>query len=72
MTRGEHLVWCKTRALEYLDAGDVTNAMASMLSDLDKHPETKFQPGSILVMLGLQAAINNDDAAARRFIVGFN
>jgi hypothetical protein len=72
MTRGEHLVWCKTRALEYLDAGDVPNAVTSMMSDLDKHPETKLQPGSILVMLGMQAIMNNDAAAARRFIMGFN
>lgn len=72
MTRGEHLAWCKERALEYLDAGDITNAVTSMLSDLDKHPETRMKPGSVLVALGMQAMINQDAAAARRFIVGFN
>ena len=40
MTRDEHLAWCKARALEYLDAGDLVNAVASMASDLTKHPET--------------------------------
>ena len=40
-TRADHLAWCKTRALQYLDAGDLDNAFASMISDLRKHPETR-------------------------------
>lgn len=40
MNRTEHLQWCKTRALEYLDQNDTGQAMASMLSDLRKHPDT--------------------------------
>ena len=40
-TRDEHLAWCKQRALEYADRGDTTNAVASMMSDLGKHPETE-------------------------------
>ena len=39
MTRDEHLEWCKKRALEYLDEGDLQNAFASMGSDLSKHPD---------------------------------
>jgi len=42
MTRTEHVEWCKERAREYLEQGDVTNAIASMLSDLGKHNETKM------------------------------
>lgn len=38
--RAAHLQWCKDRALEYVRAGDLENAIASMQSDLTKHPET--------------------------------
>ena len=31
--RDEHLEWCKERAREYLDAGELSNAVASMGSD---------------------------------------
>lgn len=41
MSREEHLAWCKERALEYLEKGDLRGAITSMLSDLSKHPETK-------------------------------
>jgi hypothetical protein len=34
LTRDEHLARCKRRALEYVDAGDLTRAAASMASDL--------------------------------------
>jgi len=40
-TRQEHLEWCKKRALEYIDINDLQQAFASMVSDLNKHPETK-------------------------------
>ena len=40
LTRDEHLAWCKRRALEYVDAGDLTHAVASMASDLKTHPDT--------------------------------
>src|SRR6476660_9902729 len=40
LTRDEHLAWCKRRALEYVDAGDLTRAVASMTSDLKTHPDT--------------------------------
>lgn len=71
MTRDEHMAWCKKRALEYLDAGDLNNAVTSMLSDLGKHPETAGI-GEKLSMLGMQAMMQQDHAAGRRFIVGFN
>jgi hypothetical protein len=70
MTNDEHLAWCKKRALEYLDRGDVTNAIASMLSDLSKHEETKAI-GKSLGPMGLVHAMNRDIAGARRFIEGF-
>ena len=35
-TRQEHIEFCKKRAKAYLDQGDVTNGITSMLSDLNK------------------------------------
>ncbi len=70
MNRTEHLVWCKQRACEYLERGEVIDAVTSMLFDLRKHPETK--PDRILAMLGMFAAKNGDVVEVRRFIDGFN
>lgn len=72
MERADHLKWCKERALQYLDDGNLVDAVTSMLSDLDKHPETRLGPGSVLSTLGLHAAMSNDIGEARRFITGFN
>ena len=41
MTRDEHLAWVRERALEYLEAGDPHSAIASLISDLGKHEETR-------------------------------
>jgi len=71
MTRQEHLEWCKKRAHEYLERGDVMNAITSMMSDMQKHPETKFN-NPALNMLGMMAAQNGDEREARRYIDGFN
>ena len=40
ISREDHIRWCKDRALEYVKLGDLDNAIASMQSDLTKHPET--------------------------------
>lgn len=40
MTREEHLAWCKQRALEYVDRGEIDKSLWSMMSDMEKHPET--------------------------------
>ena len=72
-TRSEHLEWCKKRALEYCDAGDVTNAFASMASDLGKHPETANHPAMALGMMLMLATPNlKSPAKMREFIEGFN
>jgi hypothetical protein len=39
-SRQEHLDWCKSRALEYLEKNDLKQAFTSFASDLQKHPET--------------------------------
>lgn len=72
MTREEHLNWSKQRAFEYVDAGDLPNALASMTSDLNKHPETE---GHIGIQLGMMQMITGHLAtpqAMRHFIEGFN
>lgn len=69
VTRNEHLAWCKKRALEYVDAGDLLNAVTSMGSDLSKHPETSCNP--FLLMVGAMDAQEGDVHAVRRWIEGF-
>lgn len=69
-TRKEHLDWCKQRALEYVDDGDLVNAVNSMMSDIRKHPETNGTWG--LMMLGMYDANRGDVEAVRRWINGFN
>jgi hypothetical protein len=72
MTREEHLQWCKDRAMEYVKAGNLVNAVASMMDDLTKHPET--QEGPALATVGLFAALQayqGDKDAVRRYILGF-
>jgi len=71
-TRAEHLRWCKDRALEYLDTGDIPNAIASMGSDLNDHPETRDHPA---ISLGLQLQMlpgGMSQEKAKEFIEGFN
>jgi predicted YcjX-like family ATPase len=63
--------WCKQRALEYLQPGPYfspSDAIASMLSDLGKHEETRELLGSPIVAL---AMLSQDATSARRFIEGF-
>ena len=72
MTRSEHVAWCKQRALEYVDMGDLENAYASMCSDLNKHPETA---GHSAIGLGMQLMMIgqlNTPHEMRKFIEGFN
>jgi len=72
MNRQEHLEWCKKRALEYVDMGDVSQAWASMASDLKKHPETENHPA---IELGAMMMFTNQLTAPeemRKFINGFN
>lgn len=72
MTRAEHLAWCKERALEYVDKGDVTEAYASMASDLTKHPETEKHAAIQLGMMLLMGGHLNSASEMRKFINGFN
>lgn len=72
MTRTEHLEWAKKRAIEYADAGDTANALASMTSDLDKHPETQGHLGIQLGMMLMMDGHLSTPEQVRKFIEGFN
>ena len=72
MSRTTHLTWCKTRALEYVDAGDLSSAFVSLISDLGKHPETRNHAagdvGTVLLMAGQLGTVSQ----MREFIEGCN
>ncbi len=74
MTRGEHMAWCKERALEYLNPGphySLEQAVASMVSDLGKHEDTEH----LLIAaapLSIAALMTGREKDVRFFIVGFN
>jgi hypothetical protein len=69
MNRQEHLQWCKDRASEYLRAGDVASAFSSMVSDMNKHEETK---NPILTEIGMLHVIANNLDGMQKWIHGFN
>ena len=68
-SREEHLEWCKQRAREYLDIGDVNSAYASFVSDMRKHPETADNPAIDIGLMLMMTGRMND---MRRFIEGFH
>jgi hypothetical protein len=71
MTRDERLEWCKARAREYLHQGDLNNAVASILSDMNqRYPEIPPCPEE-LAMIGILYAANGDRNAVSAFIEGF-
>jgi hypothetical protein len=62
------MAWAKQRAIEYADAGDATGAIASMMSDLGKHDETR----DMVDFCALAGMLHASDArSARTFIEGF-
>jgi hypothetical protein len=71
-TRQEHMDWCKKRALEYCEIGDVTQALASMASDLNKHPDTKGHAGAILGLQLIMSGGLNTPAKMAEFIRRFH
>ncbi len=72
MTRDEHLKWAKRRAIECLP--DVQEAMASMISDLNKHDELREQHRMTnqLGLAQLSSGALNTPAAMRHWIEGYN
>ena len=72
MDRAEHLQWCKDRALEYVKMGDMSQAVASMTSDLSKHPETASHPAIQLGTMMMFGGHMNNSAETEKWINGFN
>jgi hypothetical protein len=72
-TREEHLEFCKQRAREYLDAGDLVNAVTSMGSDMDKHPETRLSGEKMgtLMYVAMFRITEGDAQGIREWIEGF-
>jgi hypothetical protein len=73
-TRAEHMKWCKDRALEYADQGDVGNTISSLMSDLAKHPETESSCRVVAELMGPLAMMGHLDhpGELRKFVEGFN
>ena len=72
ITRAEHLAWCKERALAYVDQGDVQDAIASLMSDLRKHDETRGHGAIELGMMLLMGGQLSTETQMRDFINGCN
>jgi hypothetical protein len=71
-TRAEHVAWCKERALEYVEAGDVQGAFASMASDMQKHPATADSDVQTLGMMLMMSGHLSTQAEMRMWIKGFS
>lgn len=71
MTRQEHLQWCKNRALELLNLGDISQAAASFMSDMRKHPETESGIELVKALIMMELMSPNKESM-RRCINGFN
>lgn len=72
MTRSEHLQWAKDRAIVILRKGDVAGAIASLLSDMGKHPELENHKALHIMTIMLIGGGLDDLAEAECFILGFN
>lgn len=77
MTRQEHIEWCKKRAKEefnfYSRQGTtiaVRNGIASIMSDINKHPETKSDALQALCLMMI--AQIHSKSEFEKFIDGFN
>lgn len=69
-TREEHLQWAKDMAMMDWRAGNLGDAVATMLGRLSEHPETKGYNDAILA-LGVLYVTNYDSDGVRRWIEGF-
>jgi hypothetical protein len=67
-SRTDYIHACREYALEYLDRGDIRNAVASMVGDMKKVPEAATAIENIDAIL---AVARGDFDAARAYIEGF-
>jgi hypothetical protein len=72
-SRKDHLDWCKQRAIEYLDRGDIAKAYASMISDIGKWEGGDLYDALTLAYISMDAMLFRTTAAdMRNWIDGFN
>lgn len=73
VTRADHLQWCKDRAIQYINAGELSQAFASMSSDITKHPETEHHISTNeLGMMQLMGGLLSTPDKMREWILGYN
>ena len=73
MTRSEHLQWCKDRAMEYVNVGDLSQAFASMCSDVMNHEETTcHQTTNELGMAQMMSGNLDTKQKMQKWIEGYN
>lgn len=71
VNRAEHLAWAKARALELVDAGELSDALTSITSDLRKHPELAGHLGIELGMMLAMTGHLRTPEEMREWIEGF-
>ena len=79
MTRVEHINWCKERAIKEFDyyhskeglAKATQNGITSMMSDLNKHDDTKGPALQSLCMMTLMGNLIRSRQEFVNFINGF-
>jgi hypothetical protein len=69
-TPREHFDWAVKRAIEYIELGNAGDAMASLVSDLGKHPDTSKIMTRDLQFLLCGEILTGGLAGVRRFIEG--
>lgn len=79
MTREEHIKWCKERAIAEFDyyartepGSALKNGITSMMSDINKHPETKSETLQQLCLMQLMTKPYMNRQEFVTFINGFN
>jgi hypothetical protein len=71
VTRMEHLMWCRRRALMALTWGGIHDAWKSMVTDTAKHEETRMHPSLELGEQRLIGGMLATTAAMEQFIKDF-
>ena len=72
VTREEHLARCKQGAIARLDAGDVTGAIASMISDLRKSEDPLYDATALRELLVEALVHRTTPDEVRSWINSFN
>lgn len=72
LTREQHLAWCKERALRELDAGDMTGAVVSMVSDLGKWERPLYDTDTMEILTADGVLFRQTPDQVRNWIEGFN